>query len=43
MNRPDFQNCAKCEMPRSCQDVRHCAKVARPTENNVPNNAREAA
>ncbi len=26
MNRPDFQNCAACEMPRSCQGVRHCAK-----------------
>ena len=25
-DRPDFKNCEKCEMPRSCQGVRHCAK-----------------
>ena len=26
MSRPDFVNCPECEMPRSCQGVRHCAK-----------------
>lgn len=30
--RPDFKNCDACELPRSCQGVRHCAKHHRPRD-----------
>lgn len=39
-DRPDFQNCDACEMPRSCQGVRSCAKKKPPHRPREPQSAR---